>query len=404
MIPQLVHDSFKINKHKNIFLLVQGIGAYLLIIFVLSYSSSAKAAVRALDIATAPLYKLVDNFVGEDERNFFAQSDSLSILDNLCQWEENNPNFTYIIANRQPVHIDMALPADLLYTNMDDRGYKCLQVNHNFLNYFSLRVQSGRLLSEEDFSIKNDVVPILLGSKYKGHLARNQVIDLSYLGQEFKCQIVGFLAEGSYYNNAYYPQYLDEYIIFPSFTEYTIDRDNASFVLKLLLDKTNGYIASVHSANEIQQMINEKCLQLDIIPYSLEGIPNFFLSMWGLEGEQLQNILIVFSILIILSTLFSTSLNLTGKLLANRYSYSIMRINGLKRQTLEASVIIEVFLLHSAAMAAACLLSSIFMNTVILFYLLIICIIFTVLSSIMPCMLIHTMELTKIMKGTNEAI
>lgn len=399
MISMLVHDSMRTHKIKNMLLMVQSVGAYMLVIFIISFMNGVERNTADVEKAAAPLYKVVDNFLGKEERNFFAQSDRLQVLNELYHWEKENQSFTYIIANRQNVYAEVDLPDMFLKYNDVQNIYKSLQVNSNFFDYFSLHTREGRLFSEDDYSINNAVIPVILGSSYNGYLKLDQIIDISYLEVEFKAQIIGFLKEGSYYNNTYKLEYLDEYMIFPSLESENIYEEDSSFMLKLLLDKGNGYIASEHSAKEIQQMLTEQCLKLDIIPYSLLGFSNFFLTMWGLEGKQLQRMLTLLSMLIIFSTLVSISLNTMSKIFVNRRYYSVMIVNGLNKKIIIIAIIAEILCVNIFSLTAAFTIASCFMNAMHFLYLFMLSIILTILSSFIPCIFVLRMNLTKTMRG-----
>lgn len=401
MISHLIKNSMNSYKNRTILLLLQNISVYLIIIFLLNFTYETRINMLKLNNSTSNIYKISDNLIGDEESKFFSQSDYLAILDNLYTWEKTNDKFMYIIANQQPIGLEKNLPTQFLYDLNQLNVYRSLQVNQNFIDHFSIEVEEGNLFTNESYSIDNKVVPVLLGSNYKNYFELNEKIFISYMGINLECKVLGFLKENSYYNNSYNLQYLDDYIILPSLEYQNYLEYNESFIKKLLLDKCSGYIVTELSPKYIQNLYTQKCFELDIIPYTINNISSFHLTMWGLEGEQLEKIFASFSILIILSTIICISIIQSSKIIDYTYYYCIMIINGVSKNTVLVSNIIEIFIINIFSLLLSCLLLNNFITYIDFIILFLFSIFITLLSSIYPYIIIKRIELTKELKRGN---
>ena len=378
MIFHLIKNSINFYKNRTFLLLLQNISVYLIIIFLLGLTYESKINMLKLNKSTSNIYKVSDNLIDDEERRFFSQSNSLAILDDFYNWSKTNDNFMYIIANQQPISLEKDLPAQFLYDLNQLNIYKSLQVNQNFIDHFSIEVETGNLFTNESYSIDNKVVPILL-----------------------ECKVLGFLKQNSYYNNSYNLQYLDDYIILPSLEYQNYLEYSESFIKKLLLDKCSGYIVTKLSPKYIQSIYTKKCFELDIIPYTINNISSFNLTMWGLEGEQLEKIFASFSILIILSTIICISIIQSSKIIHYTYYYCIMIINGVSKNTILISNIIEILFINIFSLLLSCLLLNNFITYINFIILFLFSIFITLLSSIYPYIVIKRIKLTKELKRGN---
>lgn len=401
MIFHLIKNSINFYKKRTFLLLLQNISVYLIIIFLLGFTYESKINMLKLNKSTSNIYKVSDNLMDDEERRFFSQSNYLSILDDFYNWSKTNDNFMYIIANQQPISLEKNLPAQFLYTLNQLNVYKSLQVNQNFIDHFSIEVETGNLFTNQSYSIDNKIIPILLGSNYKNYFELNEKIFISYMGINLECKVLGFLKENSYYNNSYNLQYLDDYIILPSLEYQNYLEYSESFIKKLLLDKCSGYIVTKLSPKYIQSIYTKKCFELDIIPYTINNISSFNLTMWGLEGEQLEKIFASFSILIILSTIICISIIQSSKIIDYTYYYCIMIINGFSKNTIIISNIIEILFINIFSLLLSCLLLNNFITYINFIILFLFSIFITLLSSIYPYIVIKRIKLTKELKRGN---
>lgn len=407
MIKHILEDSLNIKKKASKLIFLQCLITYFLIILILNLINITNNKVSQLETATKTLYKVTDNFVNEKEKQLFNQSDNVSVLKNFYEWEKHNDLFTYIICNQQNVgkekdyfpsifEIGYEVGQETLGT------YKSLQVNNNFLNHFSISVSEGRLFNTNDYSSDNKTIPIILGHDYKTYCELNERITLYYMGKELNCEVIGFLPKDSYYNNGYDLKLLDRYIILPSLeinSDPSLNTCEKSFELKLYLDKCSGYLYSNYSAAYLQNIISDKCYDLDIVPYSIEGTLNFYPSMWGLEGKALLEILIIFVTIVLITSILCISMNMSSKISLLKKNYAILIANGLEAKVIFQAVALEIILINFISLILATLLAHFIIGQILLAYMVIICIFICIISYIYPFILLKTIRITDVLRG-----
>ncbi|WP_251509884.1 FtsX-like permease family protein [Paenibacillus polysaccharolyticus] len=400
-------DSLNQRRRRTVLILLQCIASYFLIMLTMNFTTHAKEIAAGVQHASSTLYKVNDHFFDQQEEDFLARPDHLLTLHHLYTWEKTNPHFKYIIASKQHLSLNVShLPATFQYGYEAGQetpdAYESLQVNQQFLEHFQVKTYEGRLFHAEDYNLNNTVVPIIVGYEYKDYLQLGQSVNVGYMGIELKCKIVGILEQNSFYNDSYALRYMDRVIILPSLEADDIYAYPETLMLKLLWDKTNGYISSPLSAEAIQDLFTQKSLQLDIEPYTLEGVSRFYLTMWGLEGEQLQQIFTVFSSVIVVSCLFSLSANIAAKLSIRQYAYGVMIASGVNRRSIRLSILLEVLLIHAASLVLASLFSYVIMHRIQFSVLLPFSMILCLLSCIPPWWMIHRLRLSSTIRGGSQ--
>jgi hypothetical protein len=337
---------------------------YFLIIIALNLSAYTSDFAGRISSSVTQMYKVNDELFNQDEQDFFARPNNVSLLKSLYEWESTNESFLYIVANHQYVSpqpnnlIPKQFQAGYEYGQSSPDAYLSLQVNQEFIDYYRLDVDSGRLFAADDFALRDKPVPIIMGYDYLDYFQLNDELGLWYMGIEFRCQVVGFLLEDCFYNNGAMIESLDYYILMPSFDEImtdvaTTENDWHKFQLKLFLDKCSGYFVSEFSPQHLQQLLVEECLRLDIIPYRIEGVANFYLTMWGLESQQLGSIMSIFVVIAITTTIICISLSITAKIIRRKYYYAVCMANGLKSSIIRLSVFAEILLMNLFSLLVA---------------------------------------------------
>lgn len=359
LILNLLKISITTRKKLNLLLFFQATLVFILVCISFGLLEQTSLNVSDLKGAIKNVYKINDNFIGDAEKQFFAQPDNVDTLKSFYNWLSTNPNFDYIIANKQNVEINSSILPSIFEVGYDNGQetpsiLKSLQINNKFIEHFNLAVSDGRLLDKEDYYIKN-TIPILLGSDYKKYFKLHERLELYYLSMNLKCEVVGFLNEGSYYYNSYDLKYLDRYIILPSFEIPVSPKTNEekSFNLKLYLDKCSGFLSSNSSPNYLQKIITEKCYEMDIIPYAIEGARSFYPTVLGLEGERLQKLFFVFVITISISSVVCISISSATKIQILKKDYALFIVNGMKMQNIFIAVVAEIILLNFIALLLA---------------------------------------------------
>ncbi|SDD03427.1 hypothetical protein SAMN05428987_3883 [Paenibacillus sp. CF095] len=407
MILNLLIESLKERRRRTIWIALQCTVSYVLIILILSLNSNTQELSTSVQNAASTLYKVNDHYFDEQERDFLAQSDHLQTLNDLYEWEKNNPLFKYIVASKQHLFLDVQdLPAKFQYGYEAGQetpdAYESIQVNQAFMDHFSIRTHQGSIFRAGDYDINNTIIPIVAGYEYKDYLQLGQILDVGYMGIDLKCKVIGILEKHSFYNDGYSLKYLDRVVMLPSFEAEDIYAHDGTFMLRLLWDKTSGYIHSSLSANSIQELFTKKSLQLDMEPYVVEGVSNFYLTMWGLEGEQLQQVFIIFAFVIGVTTLFSLSTSIAAKISLRQFTYGVMIANGVSRLVINLSILLEIFLVNTVSLLMAFLLSYVMIKSISIPTLLLFSIILSVISFIPSWITINHLQLSKTIRGGNQ--
>lgn len=116
--------------------------------------------------------------------------------------------------------------------------YDLIQVNENFVNFYNLHCESGKIFSQSDYSQINSETPVVLGFNYKEHFKIGDKINDEFV-------IVGFLEKGSFYlDPKSYGEILtlDNSIIAPMIItkeSHLLDIDYAITATTIFTDNTN---------------------------------------------------------------------------------------------------------------------------------------------------------------------
>ncbi|MDR2043510.1 MAG: hypothetical protein LBQ15_03930 [Clostridium sp.] len=406
MKRHIILESLEIRKKESVILMIQGVLLFLLIIAIINISRENTGSLKQLSQTTTSLRQITDNFILEDERKFFSQPDNVLLLKEFYEWEKNNSMWKYIISNRQNVSlVDKEFHEIFEYgyevRQRTEGVYKSIQVNDEFFKHFSLNVSEGREFLKEEYVYK-DLLPVILGNEYKGIVSLNEKFGLGYLGIKFNCEVVGFLDKNSYFNNGYDLELLDYYIVLPSIEKF-ISTDVSEeaikkFELKLYLDKCSGYIVSDKNSSFLQTQISKKCYELDMVPYSLIGMSNYYPTMWGIEGEQLGNILSYFAVLIAINSILCISLNMAAKITTLRRVYVIYIMNGMRRSEIIGAIIGEIFFVVFVSEILAAIISYCYWGQIPISELILLPFIISFLSSIYPWQMLRKVDLSFMIK------
>lgn len=396
-------ESLKIRGKENFLLMVQCILVFVLVIAAGNTIGINKKKQQQLDKTAGDLYKLNDNYIGVDEKRFFAQPDNVLLLKKFYEWEKNSPLWEYLIANRQPVGtvgkvLDSVFEYGYENGMVTENTYKSIQVNDNFLQHFSIKASQGELFSKGDYEYQDGKMPILLGSKYQGVLKLHEKVEVEYLGYVFPCEVKGFLEENSYYNNGYDLIQLDYYIMLPSIENFmpakASSKEIKSFELKLYLDKCAGYISTDLNRRVVQTQIARECYAIDLVPYSIEGTINYYPTMWGLEGRQLGEMFLAFACITMFASIICISLNMAVKVSHMERDYVVYIINGANKSHILLAVWEEILFVVFLAGVSAVFLSWLYWGELPVALLILSFFAVCILSSIYPCRMLQKINLS----------
>lgn len=439
MITDIVKISKKIKRKENIFLVFQAVLLFFIVEFVLVFCPKVWERVCLVKQATKDnSYEIVCdlNFEYGLMPQFLENNDDVK-LEDFYNWENNNPAFKYIAYRSGSFHSeDPSIPEEFKQTMLsyskngkNPYVYK-LQVNDEFFKYFSIELSEGRVFEKEDHILSGDTISVILGDKYKKIFKLDDEFEANFYGKKIKCKVIGFLAKNSFFNDTNIVENLEKHIILPVFDTISDTFEISSYdenesqettrrALKMNLykDKTSGLIIygdkyERENRKQIQSLIDKKCEELKFYPaYSddmnkpynllvrMEDCSNS--AVWGIEGEQLGNLLSVFIVLIIIISVVCSSINISMKILSLKKIYAIFIANGTKKLRIYICIIREILLINLIPLILLFFISS-FIHKIDLYFILLYTIFYlfiSFLSAIYPCLVFRKINIAQTFQG-----
>lgn len=409
MNKEIFYILKKSKRKIDILIYIQVIFSYILAIATLYLTIDQYSGISKLGSNTREIYKLTDNFIGDEESSFFSRQDNVAILKVFYEWLQNNEHFHYIVASTQGFYMEEDTFVDQFkvgyeYNNIFvENQYKSIQANSSFMEYYAIDIVEGRTFEPRDYMIQNNAVPILMGYDYKDYINIGDNIEFYYCNKEMTGQVAGFLEAGSYYNDGRNLQVLDRYILMPALEDVSVDskltKSEKSFQLKVYLDHCSGFMSTDKSASEIQKMITQKSLELNIVPYQLEGVFSFYLTLWGAAGKQLQSMFWLFTIVMIGLTCAFISISTASKIQHNKKNIAIYIANGLSINTVKQNIILYILYVNILAIGIASVFWLTLSGTSYLLLLILIILLNTLVQSIFPIIMIHKLKIVDTING-----
>ncbi|AGC67608.1 hypothetical protein Cst_c05860 [Thermoclostridium stercorarium subsp. stercorarium DSM 8532] len=270
------------------------------------------------DFSNHNIYRLTDNFLGEKENELFENKIGFQLLSEFNKEISNSPCFEYYEIDTTNIYIPK-FEGDEIFVSGYEHGrpqpsakisadgnslelscIKALHLSENVFSDFNIRLESGRMLNSEDFLYEKDsVLPVLLGSSYKGIFKIGDLIDTYNVYGNIRCEVVGFLQKGS---SIAISQgrifYLDRYIILPSFRinrPPQTESEKRAFIYKYLM-KNGGIIKSEYDLKTVSEEIAriEKKVGLKNNSYVLIG-QKFADSIFNMTVREIIVLLLCFT-------------------------------------------------------------------------------------------------------------
>lgn len=242
-------------------------------------------------------YNILDNFVGQAEKDLFNREDNLEVMDILVTEYKNIPLTNYLQIYEQPLELYDTFFEDKFIDGYENNDYehnknikisledgtehslfrcKCLWLDKTALDTFSVNILEGDIFSDIDY-YRNDnrEVAIIVGSNYGKHLRIGDKLIIEDFVGNTSAKVIGILNEGetiSYNNNIFN---LDNYIIHPMLEigKNPKNQDDHFSQMVLSLFKTNGVFESKISANDLQKEVSNIFIENSInsSPYILQS-------------------------------------------------------------------------------------------------------------------------------------
>lgn len=225
---------------------------------------------------------------------------------------------------------------------------KTVQLSSNCMEFFPLRVQEGRLLTEEDMSSlsntsSTNILPILVGHEYAGLLHIGDRIKSNYIEKEISLEVVGILDSDSYLMVNGYPLYLDRYIIMPSFLcSEPLDEADEIFQVRHYANKLSGFLPQDEATQIFRVFSDLKSLDIGAFHFttnnSLPGLYAQVMASINLSAHSLALLLLVVSLLLFpLLLLFLLNTNFQYLTVCHLAGVSIQKLR--RRTILSAGIL-----------------------------------------------------------------
>lgn len=310
---------------------------FLLVLELLSFSIyiSIPSFDNVKDISNQNVYRLIDNFLEEKESELYKNKIGFQLLVQFNKEISNSSYFKYYEIDTTSVYIPKFKNDGVFISgyeqgrpqpsakikedgkNIEVSSIKALHLSENVFSDFNIKLESGEMLTAKDFLYKKDsILPVLLGSSYKGIYKIGDLIKTYNIYGNIKCKVVGFLQKGS--NIAISQDYiifLDRYVVLPSFKFNQLPQTNnekQAYILKYFM-KNNGIIKSQYDIQAVSDEISRiiKKTGLEDNSYILVG-QKFANTLFHLTIQEIITILLCFSVIMVL--LLIISLNILVKI------------------------------------------------------------------------------------------
>lgn len=417
----LLTDSLRILKcHKLIaFLLVlQNVLCLSLIGIVSDQYDQTKDHIEQYqnNILSKQYYQMSEHF---DDSFFISFMENDYKFKNLVAFKnEMDREFNYVIATEQPISIrEVAIPevcldgyesgnADHAIAADQDgvqfSAVKSLQVSPNFFDEFNIKPQQGQLWNDVDFKyVKGQTVPIVLGAGYSDFFNIGDTFEGDYLDESISFRVTAILPANASWSAGGSIQYMDRYMILPSFTVDENDTDSSS--KKRLLQQLCGMIISDDPVAAVTQKAAEIAASHDI-PFHSNGIrildPNEKVDVMAMYSTMTEGVKEQFALLLlvlILFVIFSLSITVNGFIRSHHYEFGVKLLNGASISDIAVQILMILILIMGTSAVISSLI--LLLNGTFSWYLCLIPIFIVLISAPFPIFHIRSIDINTIIGG-----
>ncbi|SFG64243.1 MacB-like core domain-containing protein [Lachnospiraceae bacterium C7] len=327
-------------------------------------------------------YTVSENF-SDIELHNYSSNPNKTAFNNICNFPKslaNKKEFKYTTLSSQMLNIyNKKIPNKFLYSyglsdGNDDistdinkvkgsttYSVKSLQVSSNFFDIFNIKLESGRIFSDADYTLnKNTSVSVILGNEYKKLFKLNDEFTAEYMFNKYKFKVIGFIKEKSFFYNSAYNTMAscDRYAIIPAFTP-DIKSDMSK---EMSIDHVPGIISSKKGYEKTNEIFNncKKENNISTFPfhvYNTSSEYNILSTYSSMTDEVANQFKIILCILTILSFIVNLSVFL-NMLKENDGNFCIERLCG----ALQRDINLEAFVPVLTVLATSDLLGALILN------------------------------------------
>lgn len=247
--------------------------------------------------ADGSYFSLGDNLQGDVEKAFLEKENYLDILSGINTELNNCELFTYLEVRQDYTGIRdykgeksfSDIRDEMFYYAPNDTSYvNSVIMNKRAIEHFKLKIEEGRLFTEEEYYGENDPLPIILGSAYEGIYNVGDKIIMSNSYYAGWAVVIGILEEGITVVDLEYPISMDKYIVFPMKQL----RENEELIegkglYRWFLQKNNGEIYSKYSEEDVQSVLDYICAQYGVQgAYHVPRVDNWWQAVFAENIEE----------------------------------------------------------------------------------------------------------------------
>lgn len=290
------------------------------------------------------------------------------------------------------------------FDGVQTRAINAVEVDYGYIKNFGITVKEGENLTKEDFNIKDNKFPILLGENFKGIFSIGEVIEgYDYYGKKIDYIVKGFIDKG-FYNigvplNEYNIRSLDNSILVP-FKENKFNKSSEVFDIVNQVHKSIVTIDDDKNRDELLENANMnfgniKITKLDtLLEKYKEGIK--------IERTIVLNIFLV--VMIICAVGITT--NIMNSIKLRTKDFGVYMLNGASKKDIIKIVVYEILiiftlsaLLSSVGISILGSLQYVTINKIYILKLLLYILIITLIILIYPIKILKKISINSLLRG-----
>lgn len=231
------------------------------------------------------------------------------------------------------------------FNGVQTRAINALKIDYGYIKNIGITVESGVNLAKEDFNIKNNIYPILLGQNLKGIFKIGQNIEgFDDIGEKIQYVVKGFIDKG-YYNlgiplNEYNISSLDNSILVPlKYNKFNKESDNFDIITQI-----HKSLVTLKDDTKIEDLINEAKNNFgDIKVTKLDDLLEKYK-----EGIKVERT-IVFNIFLIVMIVCGIGIitNIMNSIKLRTKDFGVYMLNGASKKDIIKIVIYEILIIFA---------------------------------------------------------
>lgn len=290
------------------------------------------------------------------------------------------------------------------FNGIQTRTINALKIDYGYIKNIGITVESGVNLAKEDFNIKNNIYPILLGQNFKGIFKIGQNIEgFDDIGEKIQYVVKGFIDKG-YYNlgiplNEYNISSLDNSILVPlKYNKFNKESDNFDIITQI-----HKSLVTLKDDTKIEDLINEAKNNFgDIKVTKLDDLLEKYKE--GIKFERT----IVLNIFLIVMVICGIGIitNIMNSIKLRTKDFGVYMLNGASKKEIIKIVIFEILSIFALSAILSGLsiytlgqLGFVTINMLYILKLLIYILFITVVIIIYPISVLKKISINRLLRG-----